>query len=113
LQVLGEPHLESQDFEHDVCLLQQGMTLLRVLGLDQSLQQVVEVAFDAFTQHEAVISWELARVLATPQDQVVGLGDDDQVICSSVVGDKRSLPSVQMRQLIFHFSPPSGEVVKQ
>jgi hypothetical protein len=93
LQVLGEPHLKAKDFEHQVRSFQQGLALPGVFRLDQSLQQVVEVAFDAFAQHEAVIAGEFARVVAAPQDQVIGLGDDGQFICSSAVGHKRSLPS--------------------
>src|ERR1022692_451670 len=37
MQVLGEPHLESQDFEHQVRLLQQGLPLLGEFRLDQCL----------------------------------------------------------------------------
>ena len=44
LQVLGESHLESQDFQHQVCLLQQLLTLLGIFRLDQGFQKIVKVA---------------------------------------------------------------------
>src|SRR5262245_52144260 len=34
---------------------------------NRNLQQMIQVSFDPFAQHEAVVSWELARVIATPQ----------------------------------------------
>ena len=78
LQVLGEPHLEAEDFQNEVGLLQQFLALPGVLGPDQDFQQVVEVPFDAFAQHEAVVAGEFAGVIARPQDQVIRLRDDDQ-----------------------------------
>jgi hypothetical protein len=58
-------------------LLQQGLPLPSVLGTDEDFQQIVQVAFDAFTQHEAVVARKSTCVMAGPQDQVVGLGDDN------------------------------------
>jgi hypothetical protein len=78
--IFGETHLEPQDFEDQVRLLQQGLALLGVLGLDQGLQKVIEVAFDAFAEDEAVIAGEFAGVIAGPQDQVIRLRDDRQFL---------------------------------
>jgi hypothetical protein len=39
-------------------LCQQGLPLPSVLGTNQGFQQIVQVAFDAFPQHEAVIAGE-------------------------------------------------------
>ena len=36
------------------------------------------VSLDTLAQHETMLSWEAACVIATPQNQVVGLRDDDQ-----------------------------------
>ena len=48
-----------------------------VLGTNQRFQQVVQVPLDAFAQHKAMIARKLARVMTGPENQVVGLGDDD------------------------------------
>jgi len=45
LQVLRQPHLEAEGFQHEVGPFQQGLSLPSVFGLDQRFQQVVEVAF--------------------------------------------------------------------
>ena len=105
LQVLGEPHLEAEDFQDQVGLLQQGLPLPGVLGPDQDFQQVVQVPFDPFAQHEAVVAGEFARVVARPQDQVIRLRDDDQFFVSFQVGHIRLLYSVHMYKSIFHFRP--------
>ena len=55
---------------------EQYIPLAGVLGPDQRLQQLVEIALDAFAQDEAMLAREFAGVVTTPQDQVVGLGDD-------------------------------------
>ena len=39
---------------------------------------VLQIPLDPFSQHESMLSRKPARVVATLQDQVVGLGDDDQ-----------------------------------
>jgi hypothetical protein len=77
---LGKPHLESQDFENEVGFLQQLLTLAGVPGPNEDFQQVVQVAFDAFTQHEAVIPREFAGVITSPQNQVIRFRDDDQFL---------------------------------
>jgi hypothetical protein len=41
----------------------------------QGLQQVVEVPFDALTEHKTVVPGELAGVVARPENQVISLGD--------------------------------------
>jgi hypothetical protein len=41
LQVFHQPHLEAEDFEYEVCLLQQLLTLPGVLGPDEDFQQIV------------------------------------------------------------------------
>ena len=51
-----------------------------VRGLDQPLQQAVEVAFDAIAQDVAVIAGEATRVIAGPEDQVVSLRDHYQFL---------------------------------
>ena len=76
LQILGEPHLEAEDFQHEVGLLQQFLAWLAVLYPYQRLQQVVEVSLNAFTEDKAVIARELAGVVTGPEDKVVGLRDD-------------------------------------
>jgi hypothetical protein len=43
-------------------LLQQLLASLGVLGPDEDFQQVVQVAFDAFTQQEAVVAWQGNRI---------------------------------------------------
>ena len=73
LQVLGEPHLEAKDLQYEVGLLQQFLPLLGVLGPDEDFQQVIQVSFDLFAQHETMIARELPRVIARPQDQVIRL----------------------------------------
>jgi len=35
-------------------------------------------AFQSLAQHEPMLSWKPTCVIATPQNQVVGLRDDDQ-----------------------------------
>jgi hypothetical protein len=65
-QVIGETHLKAQDFQSQVRLLQQGLPLPSVLGTDEDFQQVVQVAFDAFPQHKAVVARKSTRVMAGP-----------------------------------------------
>jgi hypothetical protein len=48
------------------------------MPLNQSFQQVVEHPFQPLPQNEPMLSGKPTRVVATPQDQVVGLSDDDQ-----------------------------------
>ena len=36
------------------------------------------VSLDTLAQHEPMLSWKPTCVIATPQNQVVGLRDDDQ-----------------------------------
>src|ERR1022692_673486 len=115
LQVLGEPHLEAEDFEHQVCFLQQGLTLLGVLGLDQCLQKVVEVSFDAFAEDETKIAGELAGVIAGPEDQVVGLRDDGEFLVVLSICHHRSLRVYGCFCWFLFFDPSgvSGKAVKE
>src|ERR1022692_2099845 len=105
LQVLGEPHLEAEDFEHQVRFFQQGLALLGVLGLDQCLQQVIEIAFDAFAQHEAMVAGEFASVIAGPKDQVVGLGDDGEFLVVLSISHHRSLIVYGCSRWFLFFDP--------
>ena len=72
-------------------------------------QQVVEVAFNAFAQHEAVIAGEFARVVARPQDQVIRLRDDHQFFVP-FSGRPCLIYWIVYTcvQYHFHFSSPSG-----
>jgi len=72
MQVLGQPYLESQDFQREVGLLQQAVAVLGVLGLDQRLEQVVHVPLDPLAQDEAVVAREAASVIAGPLPPFLG-----------------------------------------
>jgi hypothetical protein len=50
----------------------QRLPLPTVLGTNEDFQQFVQVAFDAFTQHEAVVARKSIRVMTGPQDQIIG-----------------------------------------
>src|SRR5262249_14284378 len=76
LQVVGQAHLEAEDLQAHVGPGQKGLALARVLGLEQGLQQVVQALLHALAQGKAVVAGKAPGVLARPQDQVVGLGDD-------------------------------------
>ena len=78
LQILRQPHLEPEDLQVQVRFFEQSLTVLGVLGLDKGFEQVVEISFDPFTQHETVVAGKLTRVVARPENQVVGLGNYDQ-----------------------------------
>jgi len=65
-QVTGQPHLETQDFQAQVRLFQQGLALPGVLGPDQGFQQVIQVALDPLAQHKTVVAGEPARVVTGP-----------------------------------------------
>ena len=92
-----------------VGLLQQFLPLPGVLGPDQDFQQVVQVSFDAFAQHEAVVPGEFAGVIARPQDQVIGLRDDDQFFIVSRSAMSTHLYSVHMYKFpFFNFRPLRG-----
>ena len=52
-----------------------GFSANRGLWRDESCQMT-----RSLSQYEAMLPWEAARVIATPQDQVVGLGDHHQLI---------------------------------
>ena len=80
LQVFRQAHLEPEDFQTQVGVFQQSLSVLRVLGTDQRLQQTIEVSLDPLAQDEAVVAGELTRVVAGPEDQVVSLGDHDQFL---------------------------------
>jgi hypothetical protein len=80
LQVFRQPHLEPEDLQREVGLLQQLLAVLRVFGSYQGLQQVVDVAFDAFSQHKTVVPRKFAGVVAGPEYQVIGLGDYGQFL---------------------------------
>ena len=80
LQVFRQPDLKAKDFQFQVRFVQERRSFPAVFGLNQSFQKVVERAFQAFAQHKPMLSWKLAGVIATPQNQVVGLGDDDQFV---------------------------------
>jgi hypothetical protein len=56
------------------------MAILRVLGGDQCFAQPVEVQLDPLARDETVVAGELARVVAGPENQVVSLGDHDQLL---------------------------------
>jgi hypothetical protein len=60
--------------------LQILLTVSGVLRPDQDFQQIVEAPIDPFAEHEAVIAREFAGVIATPQDQVIRLGNDNQLL---------------------------------
>ena len=83
LQILGEPHLEAEDFERQVGLLEQPLPALVVLRSDQGLEQRVEVPLDPLAQHKAVVAGKAARVVAGPENQVIGLGDNRQFLLFS------------------------------
>jgi hypothetical protein len=55
---------------------EQRNLLAPVLGFEQCFEQAVEVAFGAITQNKKVIPREPTGMVAAPQDQVVGLGDN-------------------------------------
>jgi len=80
LEVFGQPHLEPEDLERQVGLLEQALPGLVVLRSDQGLEQIAEVAFDALAQHETVVAREPARVVAGPENQVVRLGNNRQFL---------------------------------
>ena len=105
LQVLGDSHLEAQDFQNQVGLLQQGLPLPIVLRSDQDFQQVVEIAFNPLAQHGAVVARKLVRVLARPQDQVIRLRDDNQFFVPFQVSHVFLLDSVHMYKFIPIFVP--------
>ena len=50
----------------------------RNMPLNQHFQKVVQASFDAFAQHETMLPRKATGVMTTPQNQVVGLRDDDQ-----------------------------------
>jgi hypothetical protein len=83
LEVFRQPHLEAEDLRCEVGFLQQSLAVLGVLRPDQRLQQGVQVALDPLAQDEAVVAGEVARVVAGPEDQVIGLGDYGQFLCFS------------------------------
>jgi len=53
------------------------------VAVDQCFQQIVKIALDPFSQNETVISGKAAGVMTTPQNQVVGFGDDGQLLGST------------------------------
>ena len=59
---------------------EQSLVVLRVLGGDQRLQQVVEVPLDALAQHKAVVAGKAAGVVAGPENQVIHLRNHDQFL---------------------------------
>ena len=61
LKVFNWPHLETQNLQLQISSFEQWLLLPGVLGPDQRFQQVVQVAFDPFPKHEAVISGETCR----------------------------------------------------
>jgi hypothetical protein len=70
--------------------------------------RISSVPLDPLAQHEAMVPWELARVMARPQDQVIRLRDDDQFFMPFKVGHV-SLPyGVQAYKNLFSKSSPSG-----
>ena len=84
LQVFRQPHLEAEDFKVQVRFFEQSLAVLGVLGGDQRFEQPVEVPLNPLAEHEAVVAGKLTRVVAGPEDQVVGLGDDDQFLVFSL-----------------------------
>jgi hypothetical protein len=69
------------------------------------------IAFDAFAQDEAVIAGEFAGVIATPQDQIVGLGDDRQFLIVLSVSHHRSLlVYASSKTCFFIFRPLRGKL---
>ena len=48
------------------------------VGSNQRLQQIVQVAFQTFAEYEAMLARQAAGVVATPLNQVVDLGENDQ-----------------------------------
>ena len=61
-------------------MLEQFLPLLGILRPDEDFQQIVQIPFDPFPQHEAVVPRELPRVIARPQNQVIRLRDDYQFL---------------------------------
>jgi hypothetical protein len=52
-------------------------------------------------------------VIARPQDQIIGLGDDDQFFATFKVGHVYLSYSVRMYKTLSNFRPPEGVGVKQ
>jgi hypothetical protein len=77
LEVFRQSHLEPQDFQREIRLIQQRLSLTSVPGSDERFQQIIEVAFDPFAEDKPMIPWEAAGVAARPQKEVVSLGDDE------------------------------------
>ena len=72
-EVLGEPYPKAEDFQLQIGGLQQRLSDTLGLGLDQGIQQLVKVAFDPLAQDKAMMTGKPARVVARPENQVVGL----------------------------------------
>jgi hypothetical protein len=82
-------HLKS----HDCVLAREGRShtiienpanghrapLAGVSGLDQRLQKVIQVAVNPIPEHKTLTAGKPARVLTRPENQVVGLGDHQEV----------------------------------
>jgi hypothetical protein len=109
LQVLGEPHLEAEDFQEKVGLLQQIVAFPPILGPEESFQQVVQVALDAFAEHKAVVAGELAGVVTGPQDEIVGLRDDDELFMSFTLCHVAKLQCTSVPCSFFIFDPLRGD----
>jgi hypothetical protein len=110
MPVLGEPHLEAQDFQHEIGLLKQLLTVSGVFRPDEDFQQVVQVPFDAFAQHKTVVAGEFARVIARPQNQIVSLRDDDQLFMTFTICHIWLLYIEQVYKSEFQNRPLRGEV---
>ena len=78
LQVFGKSNLKSQDFQFQVGFIQQWGSFSAVFGSNQRFQQIVKCPFQPLSQNKTMLSRKPTRVVATPQNQVVGFGDDDQ-----------------------------------
>ena len=66
------------------------------LARKQNLQQIVEVSLYSFAQDKSVISRKFASVLATPMNQIVGLGNNRQLFVLFPVDHLPLLNSVHM-----------------
>jgi hypothetical protein len=67
-----------------------------------------EFTFDAFAQHEAVIPWEFAGVIAGPHNQVIGFRDNHQLFLLTPYRHRQSLLQMPDKYFNFLFDPLTG-----
>ena len=106
--------IRSPRSQFQVGFVQQRLTFPAVFGLNQRLQQLVERPLQAFAKNKTMLPWKTAGVVATPQDQVVGLGDDDQFVLLFYVWPplrcqrQAETQTVKMTCGDFTFRPPAA-----